>query len=226
MRRLRGQQWAHVPARLTLAISLIALLAGCVMGRPSVKSTWNEDNSRNVTFTRLLVVGVSPDYTQRCNFEYWLVRDLRSNKLTADASCNYLGKDEPLTREAVVRLVGTLHSDGVLATRMVAADWLTKEGGSRDTRSTGSYKYIASGYDTGFYGAYGLPVDYYQFKTLPSIMNTQGSGHIVTKLYETHGASLVYTIDTKVKDVESGQLGLAMITPSIADRLRRDRLIQ
>jgi hypothetical protein len=225
MRRLRDPQWYQFPVGLALGVAAVALLAACT-GRPSVKSTWSEGNSRNLTFTRLLVVGVSPDYTQRCNFEYWLVRDLRSNKLAADPSCNYMSKDEPLSREGIERLVATLHSDGVLATRMVASDWLTKEGGSRDTRSTGSYKYVASGYDTGFYGVYGVPVDYYQFKTLPSIMNSQGAGHIITKLYETHGAAVVYTIDTKVKDVESGQLGLAMVTPSIADRLRRDRLIQ
>jgi hypothetical protein len=225
MKRLRGPQWHHFSVGLASGMALVALLSGCT-GRPSVKSSWSDGSARNVSFTRLLVVGVSPDYTQRCNFEYWMVRDLRSSKLTPDASCNYMGKDEPLTRENVERVVRTLHSDGVLATRMVASDWLTKEGGSRDTRSTGQYKYIASGYDTGFYGAYGMPVDYYQFKTLPSVMNTKGAGHIITKLYETHSASVIYTIDTKVKDVESGQLGLAMVTPSIADRLRRDRLVE
>jgi hypothetical protein len=225
MRRFRDPQWQQFPVGLALAMAAVACLAGCT-GRPSVKSTWSDSNSRNLTFTRLLVIGVSPDYTQRCNFEYWLVRDLHSNKLAAEASCNYMSKDEPLSRESIERLVATLHSDGVLATRMVASDWLTKAGGSGDTRNTDSYKYTASGYDTGFYGVYGVPVDYYRFKTLPSVMNSKGAGHIVTRLYETHGASLVYTIDTKVKDVESSQLGLAMVTPAIADRLRRDRLIQ
>jgi hypothetical protein len=172
------------------------------------------------------VVGVSPDYTQRCNFEYWLVRDLRSDKLQVDASCNSMAKEEPLSREAIERVVATLHSDGVLATRMVASDWITKEGGSRSTQGVGTYKYVASGYDTGFYGVYGVPVDYYQFKTLPAIMNSKGAGHIVSKLFETHGAALVYTIDTKVKDVESSQLGLAMVTPAIAERLRRDKLVR
>jgi hypothetical protein len=225
MRGLRDPQRHQFSVGLALGLAADALLAGCT-GRPSVKSTWTAGHSRDLSFTRLLVVGVSPDYTQRCNFEYWLVRDLRSNKLSADASCNYMTKDEPLSRAGIERLVATLHSDGVLATRMVASDWVTKEGGKIDTRSTGSYKYIASGYDTGFYGAYGVPVDYYQFKTLPSVMNSQGAGHIITNLYETHGASLVYTIDTKVKDVESSQLGLGMVTPSIANRLRHDRLIQ
>src|SRR5450432_4736777 len=100
MRRLRDPQWHQIPVGLALGVAAIALLAGCT-GRPSVKSTWSDGNSRNLTFTRLLVVGVSPDYTQRCNFEYWLVRDLRSNKLAADASCNYMTKDEPLRRAGI-----------------------------------------------------------------------------------------------------------------------------
>jgi hypothetical protein len=143
-----------------------------------------------------------------------------------DASCTSMGKDEPLTRANIEKLVATLHSDGVLATRMVASSWITREGGSHDTRSTGSYKYIASGYDTGFYGAYGMPVDFYQFKTLPSVMNQRGAGHIITNLYATRDSSLVYSIDTKVKDVESNQLGLATVTPAIAGRLRSDKLIR
>lgn len=225
MRRLRDPQRHRILVGTALAIAAAAVMFGC-SGRPSVKSTWSSGASRHLTFTRLLVVGVSPDYAQRCNFEYWMVRDLRSDNLAVDASCTSMAKDEPLTRQNIERLATTLHSDGVLATRMVASSWITKEGGSRDTRSTGSYKYIASGYDTGFYGAYGMPVDYYQFKTLPSIMNSKGAGHIITNLYETHGASLVYSIDTKAKDVESSQLGLAMVTPAIAQRLRSDKLIR
>jgi hypothetical protein len=225
MRGYCDPQRHRYPVGLVLAIAAAALMFGC-SGRPSVKSTWSADVSHHQTFTRLLVVGVSPDYTQRCNFEYWMVRDLRSDNLAVDASCTSMGKDEPLTRENIERLAATLHSDGVLATRMVASSWLTKEGGSRDTQGTGSYKYVASGYDTGFYGAYGMPVDYYQFKTLPSIMNSQGAGHIISNLYETHGATLVYSIDTKAKDVESSQLGLAMVTPAIAQRLRSDKVIR
>jgi len=225
MRRLREPRRYRSPVELAFIVTALALLAGCT-GKPSVKSTWNDGSSRSMSFSRLLVVGVSPDYTQRCNFEYWLTRDLRGGGApNAEASCNYMSKDEQLSREAIEQLVAKLHFDGVLATRMVASNWKSKEGGSTDTRSTGSYKYIASGYDTGFYGAYGVPVDYYQFKTLPSVMNAKGTAHIITRLYETQGASLVYTIDTKAKDFESNQLGLAMATPAIADRLRRDRLI-
>jgi len=214
-------------ARLGVACAIAAVLclAGCT-GKTSVKSNWVDDASRSQTFSRLLVVGVTPDFGPRCNFEFWMVRDLRSQGVHADASCSSMTKEEPLSRAAIERIVATLHSDGVLAISLVSAAWRTKEGGSHDTRSSGQYKYVASGYDTGFYGVYGLPVDYYQFKTQPSITNARGQAHVLMKLYDTRDARLVYTIDIKVRDIESSQLGLATITPAIAGRLRRDGLIR
>jgi hypothetical protein len=213
-------------ARLGVACAIAALcLAGCT-GKTSVRSNWIDNASRSQTFSHLLVVGVTPDFGPRCNFEFWMVRDLRSQGIHADASCSSMTKEEPLSRAAIERIVATLHSDGVLAVSLVSAAWRTKQGGSYDTRSSGQYKYVASGYDTGFYGVYGLPVDYYQFKTQPSITNARGQAHVLTKLYDTRDARLVYTIDIKVRDIESSQLGLATITPAIAERLRRDGLIR
>jgi len=214
-------------ARLGVACAIAAVLclAGCT-GKTSVRSNWIDNASRSQTFSHLLVVGVTPDFGPRCNFEFWMVRDLRSQGIHADASCSSMTKEEPLSRAAIERIVATLHSDGVLAVSLVSAAWRTKEGGSYDTRSSGQYKYVASGYDTGFYGVYGLPVDYYQFKTQPSITNARGQAHVLTKLYDTRDAKLVYTIDIKVRDIESSQLGLATITPAIAERLRRDGLIR
>jgi hypothetical protein len=137
-----------------------------------------------------------------------------------------MNKDEPLSRVAIERIVATDHADGVLATSLVSANWRTQKGGTYDTRSSGQYKYVASGYDTGFYGVYGVPVDYYQFKTQPSITNARGQVHVLSKLYDTRDAKLVYTIDTKARDIESSQLGLASITPAIAERLHHDGLIR
>jgi hypothetical protein len=212
--------------RLEAATVVAMLCLTACTGRPSVKSNWVDNAARAQTFSHLLVVGVTPDYSQRCNFEFWLVRDLRSENVQAEPSCSFMTKDDPFNRDAIVRLVSEHHYDAVVATSLVALGWHTREGGTYDTRSTGNYKYIASGWDTGFYGAYGMPVDFYEFKTLPSITNARGQVHVLTKVFETRNASLVYTIDTKAGDIESSQLGLAMITPAIAERLQRDGLIR
>jgi hypothetical protein len=216
-----GPAWA----RQTFVVVAALVLAACT-GRPSVKSNWVDTASRSHTYSRLLVVGVSPDYTQRCNFEFWLVRDLRSENVPAEASCSYMTKEDPLNRDAIVRLVEAQHYDAVVATSLVSAAWKSKEGGTYDTRSTGSYKYVASGWDTGFYGLYGMPVDFYEFKTLPSITNARGQVHVLTKVFDTRDARLIYSIDIKARDIESSQLGLAMITPAIAEQLQRDRLVR
>lgn len=219
------------PRDLRTSLVLIATLAATLWlaactGRPVVKSNWVDSAARSQTYSRLLVVGVTPDYTQRCNFEFWLVRDLRSENVEAEPSCGSMTKDDPFTRDAIVKLVKEHHYDAVLATSLVSSAVHSREGGTYDTRSTGSYKYVASGWDTGFYGVYGMPVDFYEFKTLPSIENLNGQAHVLTKLFETRNASLVYTIDTKARNIESSQLGLAMITPAIAERLQHDGLIR
>ena len=148
MTGFRDWQFPWTRSGLACGLLIVVLASGCT-GRSSVKSNWVDNASRSESFSRLLVVGVSPDYSQRCNFEFWLVRDLRNDNVQADASCSSMTKEVPLTRETVERLVATLHSDGVLATSLVSANWKSKEGGSYDTRSTGSYKYLASGWDTG-----------------------------------------------------------------------------
>jgi hypothetical protein len=74
-----------------------------------------------------------------------------------------------MTRENVERLVKTLHSMASL--RHGGVGLVTKW--RQHTRAVRVSIYIASGYDTGFYGAYGMPVDYYEFKSLPSVMNTK-----------------------------------------------------
>jgi hypothetical protein len=51
---------------------------------------------------------------------------------------------------------------------------------------------------------------------------------VVTKLYETQGATLVYTIDTvtKLQEIDSTEATLVTITQPTADRLRRAELIR
>lgn len=209
---------------LVAALTAMLWLAAC-SGRPVVKSNWVDSAARSQVFSRPLIVGVTPDYTQRCNFEFWLVRDLRSAGVDAEPSCSYMTKEDPFNRDAIVKLVKEHHYDAVVATSLVSSSVKAREGGTYDTRSTGTYKYIASGWDTGFYGAYGMPVDFYEFKTLPSIENLNGQAHVLTKVFEVSNATLVYTIDTKARNIESSQLGFAMITPAIAERLQRDGLV-
>ena len=71
------------PVLSTKSLARMMLLAGvaCVAGcaqHPKVSSTWGPDASRGQSFSTILVVGVSPNLSQRCSFERVLAKRLRS----------------------------------------------------------------------------------------------------------------------------------------------------
>jgi len=130
---------------------------------------------------------------------------------------------EPLTRENVERAAASVQADAVLATRLVSMHTGQGEGNSTDMRGDSVYK------ATDFaYGAYGMPVTYVDFQTAPPLTSIKSSLHVVTKVYETHGATLLYTIDTvtKAQEIDSTDATLMTITAPTADRLRRAGLIR
>jgi hypothetical protein len=204
-------------ALLTLALWL------CACSGVSVKGTWQDGASHDQTHTRLLVIGVSPDRDLRCAFESTFASQLSSASTTVISSCDQMKANEPLTRENVERVAAAVQADAVLATRLVAMKAGAQEGNSNDTRGDSVYKSTDFGY-----GAYGMPVTYVEFQAAPPLTSLTNSLHVVTKLYETKGATLVYTIDTMTKsqEIDSTQATLLTITAPTADRLRRAGLIR
>ena len=217
-RSWRPSERSHALAPLLL---VIAGLAGCTQSL-KVTGAWNEGATRPQTFNKLLIVGVSPDYKQRCDFEWTLATTLRSDTaVTAIRSCSAMKADEPLSRESVERVVASVGADGVLASRLVAAATSLKEGGSRDTRGSGLYKATDMSY-----GYYGMPVVYADFSVSPSIFSLESEFEITTQLYETRGASLVYSLKTTGKTQDANNIVRVDISSAIAARLREAGLIQ
>ena len=200
---------------------LTAWLCGCA--DVSVKGAWQNGASRNEVRSRLLVIGVSPDRDLRCEFESTFASQLGSPSTTAITSCSQMSVNEPLTRESVERAAAAVHADAVLATRLVSVRTGHGQGTSTDMRGDSVYK------ATDFaYGAYGMPVTYVDFQTAPPLDSITSSLHVLTQVYETRGAALIYTIDTvtKKQEIDSTQATLEKITAPTADRLRRAGLIR
>ena len=217
----RRQKQTHRSVISFSSLTLAVWLCGC--SGVSVKGAWQDGAPRNQTYTRLLVIGVSPDRDLRCAFESTFASQLTSASTTAISSCAQMNAKEPLTRENAERVAASVHADAVLATRLVSMHTGHGEGNSSDTRGDSMYK------ATDFaYGAYGMPVTYVDFQTAPPLTSITSSLHVVTKLYETHGATLIYTIDTvtKSQEIDSTEATLVTITAPTADRLRRAGLIR
>lgn len=209
-------------SRPTLLLLGALLLAGCA--QPArVTGSQSEGAPRNLTFSRVLVVGVSPDINQRCAFEYALASKISSAQTTAIPSCRAMAQKEPLTREGVETAVAAQKADAVVATSLAEKEWDAASSG-RDTRGSGSYKATDAGYATGYYGAYGIPVVYGDFQTTASAKTLRGDIEVTSKVWETSGPTQVYSMATTVKNIESTDQGIIDLAIGIADRLRREGL--
>jgi hypothetical protein len=210
----------------TLLVLGVAWLSGCA-GNSSVKSAWQESAPRHQSFTRVLIVGVSANFTQRCAFEWSMASQIKSASTQVFVSCDSMTSKDPLTRANIERVAVTDQADAVLTSAVVSMQLGGQQGNTRDTRATPYYQVTGQGYVTGELGAYGVPVTFVQLETTPSITLITGDIHVLTKLFETHGATLVYTVDTQAKseNIQSSSSGIETITALIADRLRRDGVI-
>jgi len=227
LRNLSAHHRLSGPASLLTAGLALTIMAGCVAQPVTSTGVWGEGVPHNQTFSKLLVVAVTPDINQRCAFERDLADDLRSATVAARSSCEELGAEkEPLTLESIERAVASYGADAVLATRLVDSSMGLKEGGTRETQGDAYYKPIGMGYDMGYWGAYGVPVVYGQFETAPSVITLQGTVHITTTVFETRGATPVYIIDTQATNLQSREQSLTEIVPRITNRLRQDRLVR
>ena len=178
-------------------------------------------------FHRVLLVGVSPDFDQRCRFEYALGAQIAGDEVTAIASCDAMGSKQPLTRENVEKLIAERRADAVIATRLVASSARAEEGGGRDTRGSAQYKATDFGYENWYYGgwtAYGVPVTYGEFQSSASITTLKGEVRVLTQVYSTADGTLVHSMETTAKNLESGS-ALARIAEPIAKKLRREKIL-
>jgi hypothetical protein len=212
---------------ILLASLALAAITGCATNSP-VRSdgAWAGNAAHNQSFSRLLVVGVSPDINQRCAFEDSMAQALRSANVGAETSCSILGVKEPLTREAVEKAIGSIQADAVLATRPLGGSAQLKEGGTIESRGSAYFQATDIGYGYGYYGVYGVPIVYGEFQTAPAEFNLEGGGRVRSEIYDTTNASMIYSVETEAKRLESRSQGLIVVTSSIADALREAGLVR
>jgi hypothetical protein len=205
----------------TLLILSVAWLSGCAGNSGSAKGAWQV--SPHPSFSRILIVGISTNFDQRCAFEFSLVSQFSGSSTLPIASCNTMMPKDPLTRANIERVVAAQHADAVLTSAVV-----TLQVGSQPGYTIPYYQVVGQGYVTGPMGEYGVPVAFVQLESTQSIPQITGDIHILTKLFDTNDASLVYTVDMRAKsdDVQSSSVAIETMTGLIADRLRRDGVIQ
>ena len=84
--------------RPSLLSALLLLSAGWLSASPShasVTGAWSDNVSRDQSFSRVLVVGISPDRNARCAFERALASKIGSATTVAIVSCDVMGVRRP-----------------------------------------------------------------------------------------------------------------------------------
>jgi hypothetical protein len=209
--------------RPSFPAALFLLSAGWLAAFPShasVKGKWADDVSRDLSFSRVLVVGMSPDRNQRCRFERSMASKLRSADTVALVSCDAIPATTPLSRESIEAAVAAENADAVFTTSLISAEWEMHEGGTRDTQGLAEYRATDA-----FYGVYGTVVAV-DFETTTPLTTLERKAEVTSKLYETRGATVVYTLETKIRDVKSTGEGLAVTTGPISKKLRKAGLVR
>ncbi|MDG1463270.1 MAG: hypothetical protein P8R04_06815 [Gammaproteobacteria bacterium] len=217
----------NFPKGHALVLLVLSFLAGCSQ-QVRVDGQWQESTSRQESFSRVLIVGVSNNANARCDFEFFLTSQVRATGAEAKSSCVLMKTSENLTVESIAAAVAEWDADAVLATVLVSSEKGVMKGGKDDTRGGLDFKAIGTGYASPYYGGYGLygvPVIYGQFEEAPVITTTSGDAAIRTMLYATNTESLVYELITYAKDLGSRDNALGLVTPPIVEKLLREGLL-
>lgn len=219
---------SRIPSLATLLGAVIAV-SGCAAGPgSSVQGDWAASQPAQ-PYSKVLIVGLSPDADSRCRFERVLARRINSASTAAVASCDVVDRKVPLTRALVEEAVAAKGFDAVLTTKLVSKQWSPKGGGSRDTRGSAGYKATDASVDDvyGYYGGvYSVPVVYGQYQANAESLIMYGQGQVESKLWSVAGPTLVYSMVTSAKNVESTDEGLSLVASTIAEHLGKQGIVR
>src|SRR5271155_579044 len=187
--RLVHKRYVSEAALLLLSV---AWLSGCA-GGGSVRSAW-QTPAPHPSFSRILIVGISTDFNQRCDFEFALSSQFSGNSPQPIVSCNSMTPTDPLTGANIERVAAAVNADAVLTTAVVTVQISEQKG-----EPIPYYEVTGQGYVTGPLGAYGVPVAFVQLESATPLPTITGDIHLKTKLFDTKDATLLYSLDTQAK---------------------------
>jgi hypothetical protein len=198
----------------------VALISGCA-GGGSASSAWQAPKPYPV-FSRILIVGVSTDINQRCDFEYAMASQFSGTQTKGIASCDSMTSKDLLTRANIERVVAAVGANAVLTVAVANV-----QVSSHKSEPVAYWQVTGVGYVVSPVGAYGVPVAFVDLKTTTPLPTVTGEVHLMTKLYDAKDASLVYSLDTQSKANASQSTTTTMLALSgqIGDRLHRDGVI-
>lgn len=209
--------------RYVPAILLALVLSACA-AKPTVSSNWKDKESALAPYTRVLIVGVSQNKDRRLSFEESLAEDLSNDSVAAWASTRFLASDQPLDEATILQVASEQGADAIVVTRVTSIDITPVEIGGRST-------VLAEQQQTGFDHTYrrrqGTLFQYdYEEDVESTYMTTEYTTKLHTDVYDAREGQLVYEMNSAVAKQETLNEVIRVLSDAIANRLRRDNVIQ
>lgn len=197
-----------------LISALAALLAACAPQTEVVK-LYEDRRAVGTLYKRLLVVDVSPDKSQRVDFESELVATLKKQQVEAIPSSTRLDESDDLRQEAIDRLSREVDADAILITHIASVDTKTEiEEGREEIIST------CRGGDPYEYFLY----DHEVLKQ-PESVKFAHTVVVISNLYDAISRKRVWTIQSTCFEKSSMREVMIDEARAIARQLRIDEFV-
>ena len=201
-----------------LLIVVIALLAitACNKSKTSIPLTWRNPGFEDVSFDKLLVIGVAHDERRRL-FEDTFVEALEAKGAEAESSYTLLPQTEQLTKEQILAAVEGGQFDGIVTTRLLSVE--------KDQEYVPPKSYTVPKVHHG----YGYYYDYYvtSYATVhePGYFKTDTTFRLETNLFSVATGGLVWSGQSETVNPDSVAEGIESMTAAVAERLAKEKLI-
>jgi len=193
------------PARIGIAALSLAALASCAAST-QLTSSWGDPAAANRNFTKVVVVGASPNAATRRMYEDAFVAELQSRGIQGIASYSFAGEGQ-IDKEQAVAKLKEIGADGVIVTRLVDKETV-------QTYYPPTYSSVAapSAYYGGWYGYYSMG---YTYQSSPGYVAENKVYRIESNLYDVTNDKLAWSGLTETT-LSSGDAPETEIQPLIS----------
>ncbi len=187
-------------------LALCAVVAGCPATTTNLVRTWREPTYTGRDVKKVLVIGLTPNQSNRKVYEYALAARLQEMRYQPLASIDVLPKDRMADKETVAAVIQQYGIQVVLVSRLVSV------------QSEVEYvPPVAYAPPPGYYGFYPYYAGGYTAVYSPGYVNERQVVYLETNAYDAQQEKLVWSGISKTFDYSS----IEGVSASVADTIAR-----
>lgn len=204
----------HHVSKLIITFTALCLLSACSTTSVTT-STFDGPKYSGPLFSKVLVIGVADNYSNRAEFERALAGELRSDGAAATPIHTVINRDTDIDREALEKLVEKHGFDAVLITRVINREETPRiKEGTSDTQAVRK--------DGGL-----IDLFRYEYEEInePDRLTLAVNVVITSELFSALTGNRVWAIESDIPEGDSTHALIADAVDAVIRATRKDRLI-